>query len=144
MRRVRGVALAIGVVVAAASPSSGAARQDNVSFLRIIRVTQEPYQPVAFRVWVKAPVNHHIWVAIKIFDTSGNPVYTPKGASSPGEASYVQPYYSTSLTLKWKKFADDGSRLPHGQRFAVLAFASDGDTNQKLFRSSPYYFTLTS
>jgi hypothetical protein len=124
--------------------ASGASAQTaNVSFLRIIRTTQAPYQPLAFRVWVKAPVNHEIFVAIKIFDSAGHTVYTAN-KNSPLEANYTQPYYSTSLTLKWNKAADDGSRLPRGQRFIAVAFASDFDTNQRLFRSSPYYFTLTS
>jgi hypothetical protein len=94
-------------------------------------------------VWVKAPINHSILVAVKIFDTSGNTVYTAN-QRSPLEASYTQPYYSTSLTLKWIKIADDGSRLPRGQRFVAVAFAFDLDTNQKLSRSSRYDFTLTS
>lgn len=132
-------------VMAAAMTAGGAsARTANVAFLRIIRTTQAPYQPLAFRVWVKAPVNHQVFVAIKIFDMAGHTVYTGN-KNSPLEANYTQPYYSTSLTLKWNKVADDGSRLPKGQRFIAVAFASDYDTNQqKLFRSSPYYFTLTS
>jgi hypothetical protein len=125
-----------------AVPAAGA-REGNVSFLRIIRATQAPYQPVKFRVWVKAPVNHDIFVAVKIFDTAGHTVYTAQQGSTL-QARYMQPYYSTSLTLSWKKVADDGSRLPRGQTFIALAFASDLDTNQELFRSSRFYFTLTS
>ena len=62
---------------------------------------------------------------------------------SPTQASYTQPYYSTSLTLKWNKVAYDGSRLPRGKRLQAIAFASDSTTNQPIFRSSPYFFTLT-
>jgi hypothetical protein len=143
MLRLRLAALIVAVVGTASVASTATARPVNVSFLRIIRVTQAPYQPVAFRVWVKAPVNHQIFVAVKIFDTTGHTVYTPD-QGSPLQARYTQPYYSTSLTLKWRKVADDRSRLPRGQRFIALAFASDLDSRQNLLRSSPYYFTLTS
>jgi hypothetical protein len=134
----------VAAVVGAAGLTSGATAQPrDVSFVRIIRVTQAPYQAVKFRVWVKAPVGHDVLLAVKIFDSSGRTVYTPK-SGSPTEARYQQPYYSTSLTVKWNKNADDGSRLPRGQSFVALAFATDLGTNQKLFRSSPYRFTLTS
>jgi hypothetical protein len=133
-------ALPLAVLAAAIACGIATAADRDVSFVRIIRVTQAPYQPVAFRVWIKAPVGHRIFVGVKIFDVAGNSVYSGKA----GEASYAQPYYSTSLTLKWNKVAYDGSRLPRGQQFRAIAFASDLNTNQKLFRSSPYSFTLAS
>jgi hypothetical protein len=70
-------------------------------------------------------------------------VYTAN-KNSPLAASYSQPYYSTSLTLKWNKVADDGSRLPRGQGFIAVAFASDLDTSQTLFRSAAYRCVLAS
>jgi hypothetical protein len=141
MRRLL-IAMTLVALVLTMSESVASYARTNVSFLRIIRVTQAPYQPVAFRVWVKAPVNHRILVAIKIFDNAGSTVYTAT-QSSPLEASYSQPYYSTTLTLKWRKVSDDGFRLPRGQGFIAVAFASDIDAGQKLFRSSPYRFTLS-
>jgi hypothetical protein len=135
---------AVACVGASVIAATASARPADVSFVRVIRATQAPYQPVAFRVWVKAPVDHQIMVAIKIFDAAGHTVYTAPGVHSPAEAVYSQPYYSSSLTLKWNKVADDGSRLPRGQQLMALAFATDLDTDQKLFRSSPYRFTVTS
>jgi hypothetical protein len=121
----------------AVSPSATLATGENVSFLRVMRVTQAPYQPVAFRIWVKAPVGHHVFIGYKIYDDRGNGVFSDD-AGQP----VVLPYYSTSLTLRWKKVAYDGSRLPRGQHFRVIASASDLETKQKLFRSSPFGFTL--
>jgi hypothetical protein len=73
---------------------------------------------------------------------SGNTVYS-KTPHSPLIVEYKQPYYSTSLTLRWNKVADDGSRLPRGQKFVAIALAADLDSHQKGFRSSPFSFTLT-
>ena len=130
---------------ATAIAQSADAREANVSFVRVIRVTQQAYQPVAIRIWEKAPVGHQVYVGYKIFDERGRGVYSvtgSSGASSPASITIAQPYYSTSLTLKWNKIAYDGSRLPRGQRFQVIAYASDLDTGQKLHASSPYVFTL--
>ena len=131
----------------AATTRPADAYESNVSFVRVIRVTQQPYQPVAIRIWEKAPVGHRVSVAYKIFDERGRGVYSvtaSSGASSPAYITITQPYYSTSLTMKWNKIAYDGSRLPRGQRFQVIAYAADLDTGQKLRASSPYIFTLTS
>jgi hypothetical protein len=136
-------ALAVPGTVSGAALAQAANRHDvvtmnaNVSFLRVIRVTQAPYKPVAFRIWVKAPVGHHLFVGYKIYDDEGNGVFS----GDAGQA-LVLPYYSTTLTLKWNKVAYDGSRLPKGQHFRVIATASDLDTRQKLFRSSLFGFTL--
>lgn len=38
----------------------------------MLRVSQQPYQPVSVRIYIKATVGHEIWVGIKIFDTAGH------------------------------------------------------------------------
>ena len=137
------LALTVSLSGAGSIASGAGTGTANVSFLRIIRATQQPYQPVAFRVWVKAPVGHQIFVGVKIFDAQGRSVY----AGSRLSTTYTQPYYSTSLTLKWNKVAQDGSRLPRGQRFIAIAAAGDDDsssTQSKIFRSSEFHFTLAS
>ena len=116
---------------------------ENVSFVRVLRVSQAPYQPISIRISIKAPVGHNVYVGFKIFDAAGHGVFSSKNGTT-STASFREPYYATSLTLRWNKVAYDGSRLPRGQHFGVVAYASDLDTNQRLMPSSVFRFTLTS
>lgn len=140
--RVAACALLAMFLLAAVAVEAPAATT-GISLVRILRVTQAPYQPVEVRLWVKAPVGHSIFIAIKVFDATGHVVYTAKQGSV-AEADYTQPYYSTSLTLKWNKHADDGSRMPQGQQLILRAYVSDISSGSGLIPSSIYRFTLSS
>lgn len=90
-----------------------------IGYVKVLRVTQEPYKPVEFRMAVKAPVGLTVSVGYKIFDTRGRAVYHEM------KESFTQPYQHTSLTLRWRKRGYDGIIPPGGRTYYVVPFAGD-------------------
>jgi hypothetical protein len=136
MKQVLVLAALLGAFAAATSSTSAAERA--IWKVQVLRVNQQPYQPVAFRIAVHASVGDTIIVGYKVWDTAGHGVY------SPSSTNYTQPYQATSLTLRWSKRGYDGNPVPKGRRYIVEAAASDETVNGKLVWSQPSFFTLTS
>jgi hypothetical protein len=121
-------------------PALAGASNSDVSFVRILRVTQAPYNPVVFRVWEKAPVGHEIYVGVNVYLPG-----SPTRIATISDPRFAQTYYSTSLNVTWNKRGADGSRVPPGTRLIARAYATDLSTGQQqLFPSSIVYFSLTS
>jgi len=136
--------LPVIAAVACISASYSPATRTEVAKVKVLRITQQVYQPLAVRIEVRGSVGHTMYVGMKIFDFKGRGVYSPPvGRSSPSSATYTQPYYDTSLTLRWNKVAYDGSRPPKNHLYYVVAYASDITSNGKLLSSSSYAFDLT-
>lgn len=133
-------ALLVAAALILGFPALAGASRSNVSFVRILRVTQAPYNPVVFRVWEKAPVGHQIFVGVNVYLPG-----SPTRIASISDPGFAQPYYSTSLNVTWNKRGADGSRVPPGTHLIALAYATDLSTGQqRLFPSSAVYFSLTS
>ena len=128
---------AIAAVLLAAT-SSTSATDRAIWKVQVLRVNQQPYQPVAFRIAVHGSVGDTIIVGYKVWDAAGHGVY------SPSTTDYTQPYQATALTLHWSKRGYDGNPVPRGRVYIVKAAASDETVGGRLVWSQPAFFTLTS
>lgn len=134
---------ALGVIVVAAILlAAPAAAHVPIGYVKVLRVTQEPYKPVEFRMAIKAPVALTVTVGYKIFDARGRAVYHEM------KESFTQPYQHTSLTLRWRKRGYDGLVPPRGRTYYVVPFAGDledrdgDDSAGKLVRGRRVAFIL--
>jgi hypothetical protein len=129
-------ALLAGAALGAGLFAASSAREGVIWKVRVLRVNQQPYQPVGFRILVDAPVGHMIIVGFKVWDARGQGVY------SPSATDYTQSYQATALTLSWRKRGYDGNVVPHAGYF-VEAFASDSTSHGKNVASPAVFYRLT-
>ena len=136
MLRVLLTALLVSMILVGL-PAATPAAEKAIWKVQVLRVNQQPYQPVAFRIAVHASVGDTIGVGYKIWDANKHGVY------SPSTTDYTQPYQATSLTLHWGKRGYDGNPVPRAGYY-VEAAAGDITSNGKLVWSAPVFFRLTS
>src|SRR5207253_114732 len=98
---------------------SGAAGTRAVWKVQVLRVGQQPYQNVTFRVIVDGSVGDTMFAGFKIWDARTRSVY------SSSSITYTQLYQAAAISLHWSKRGYDGNTVPRGAGYYVEAFITD-------------------